>query len=350
MEHGGNIYKLRGRKILDFSANINPLGLSPKIKKWLDNQKEVQERILHYPDPETRELKKVIARYWEIKEDNILIANGSTELIYLLPHICKSSTFIVQPTFSEWEKAFALQGRKTLTVPLSKEDNFTLQNDELNTLPEDSSLIICNPNNPTGNLLVEDPKKFLSSVKFSHLTVDETFMDFLPQEKRLTFLYEALTNDKVLVLRTFTKFFALPGLRIGYLVGSRANVEKLQKLKPPWSVNMLAQETALRALEDKDYIRKTREYVLKEKDFLFSELSKIKGLKPYPTRVNFIFLEITRKELTSEKLQKLLLEEGILIRDCSNFNNLNHKFFRVAVRNHEENLYLLKSIKKIFLQ
>ena len=159
-----------------------------------------------------------------------------------------------------------------------------------------------------------------------------------------------LNNKKIFVLRTFTKFFALPGLRIGYLVASRTNIEKLQSLKLPWSVNMLAQETALRALEDKDYIRETREYVLREKDFLFSELSKIKGLKPYPTRVNFLFLEITKEGLSSAKLQELLLNQGILIRDCSNFRNLNNKFIRVAIRSQKENLCLLKSIQKIFLQ
>lgn len=305
-EHGGNIYKY-GKDIIDFSANINPLGLSKEIKRVnLD-------RILHYPDPDSKELIKCIARYWRIGEENILLGNGSSELIYLIVYTFRpQKIFIPVPSFSEYERAAKIAGRWNGGVEL---------------------LFICNPNNPTGSLVKVPRFKGLK-------VVDEAFMDFLQDEDKHTMIWEATKNKKIIVLRTFTKFFAIPGLRLGYLIAHRDIIKRLKRYQPPWNINSLAQAVGI-VLEDKEYIEKTRRFIEKERQFLFRELSKIKGLKPLPSVVNFILVEVDSPAGLKEKL----IQKGILIRDCSNFRGLNNRFIRIAVRKRSENIRLIEALR-----
>ena len=172
-------------------------------------------------------------------------------------------------------------------------------------------------------------------------------MDFLPDEKNHTLIWKAVGNRNIVVLRTFTKFFALPGLRIGYLVAHKDVIQILKECQVPWSVNALAQVAAEAILNDKRYIKETRALIEKEREFLFNEICKIKELYPYPSVTNFLLIKIKNRNLNSSLLTKRLIQKSILIRDCSNFRDLNNKFIRIAVRSHKENIKLIDVLKEI---
>lgn len=340
--HGGNIYEFEkkyGEGIIDFSANINPLGLPVSLKnKFIQNYKY----ILCYPDPKGKALVDQIANYWEINEENILLGNGSCELIYLIIHtFMPKKVLIPVPTFTEYERATNSIKAKVQFLQLKEQDAFRLN---ISNSQTSDIIFICNPNNPTGNLLLKD--KDLDNSLSKLIVVDEAFMDFLPDEKRYAFIKKATEDKRIIVLRSFTKFFALAGLRLGYIVAHKQIIQDLKSHQPPWSINSLAQILGKIILEDKEYIRASRQFIERERNFLFNAITKIKGLMPYPTVTNFLLVKIKDKDITSSGLAKRLIQRGILIRDCSNFRGLNYKFIRVAVRSHQENLKLIKALNE----
>ncbi len=335
--HGGNIYEVNKIDIIDFSANINPLGLPTRIKKTIYNN---FDKILHYPDPAARNITRKIAKYWEIDEENILLGNGSVELIYLITSTYKPKTTLVPvPTFSEYERAAKSAKSKIRFLRLKEKEGFKLN---LSHVGNTDIAFFCNPNNPTGNLILEN------SVAVKNLAVvDEAFMDFLPNQKNHTLIWKATKSKKIIILRTLTKFFALPGLRMGYLIAHKNIINKLRQNLPPWNTNSLAQIAAEQILNDKNYINKTYKLIKKERKFLFEQLAEISGLRPYPSVTNFLLIKIEREDITSKSLKELLIKKGILIRDCGNFRNLNDKYIRVAIRSHKENLKLLNALKEV---
>lgn len=338
--HGGNIYEIKRRykkDVIDFSANINPLGLTEDIKREFIR---CYELIFHYPD--AKDLIRQIAGYWGIDEENILIGNGSIELIYLIAHAFKPEKALIPvPTFSEYERAVKSVGSKIRFLKLKETDSFTLN---MTNLDRADISFISNPNNPTGNMLIKD-RRF--GLKSSLIIIDEAFMDFLPDEGRHTFIPEAVNDKRFIVLRSFTKFFALPGLRIGYLVANKGLIRRLKQIQPPWSVNSIAQSLARILLNDKDYIERSRCFIAKEREFLFKELSKIKGLRPYQSVANFLLVKIFDDKISSSILTDELIQRGILIRDCSNFRGLNGRYFRVAVRTHNENIKFINALREV---
>ena len=339
--HGGNIYEVKRKfkkEIVDFSANINPLGLPLALKKALC---EGFDKIRHYPDPRARDITKRIAKYWGISDENILLGNGSAELIHLIASAYRpKSALIPAPTFSEYERAVKSVSSKARFLKLEEKKDFSL--------PEFSQkadiFFICNPNNPTGNLILKDWKKAEKAAN-KLLVVDEAFMDFLPDQKDYTLIWKAVRKRKIAVLRTFTKFFSLPGLRIGYIVAHKEVINKLRQYQVPWSINSLAQIAAEKILNSKEYINKTYKIIKKERDFLSGELAKIRGLRVYPSVVNFLLMKIEKAGITSKSLKEALIRKGVLIRDCSNFRNLSNRYIRVAVRTRRENLKFLTALE-----
>lgn len=342
--HGGDVYEVKRKfrkEIIDFSANINPLGLPRMTKKAIY---ENFDKILHYPDPNSRSITRKIAKYWGISEENVLLANGSAQLIYLIASTYKPRTTLLPvPTFSEYERAAKSVKSRMRFLKLSEKEDFKLS---LPATLEADIFFLCNPNNPTGNLITEDRGK-IEKFPGKLLVIDEAFMDFLPDQKNYTLVWKAVKKRKIVVLRTLTKFFALPGLRIGYLIAHKDIVSRLKQNQAPWSTNSLAQIAAEEIMDDKEYINKTYELIGKERDFLNLELSEIEGLKPYPSVTNFLLIKIEKRSATSKSLKELLIQKGILVRDCSNFRNLNDKYIRVAVRSHKENLKLLNALKEV---
>jgi len=256
---------------------------------------------------------------------------------------------LLQPTFSEFKDA--LTNADAEVVDIENDDgNFPIINTNLSSLKyiEDGMVFLCNPNNPTGQLtLKKDILALVNGNSNSLVVVDEAFMDFVDDDEKYSVIKEAPLIDNLIVVRSLTKFYGFPGLRLGYLVANESIVNKLMQFKEPWTVNTFAQIAGHVAINDVEFAVNTRQYMSSEKAFLYDELSKIKGIRPFQPSVNFILVRIHNTEITSSVIQNLLIKDNIIIRDCSNFVGLSDKYFRVAVRTREENQKLLSALNSI---
>lgn len=341
-QHGGNIYEIGPKRssILDFSANINPLGIPARVKKLLTLQ---LKNLVHYPDSQGCSFVAALARYWKVKEENILIGNGSTSLIYLILNTFGPTTLsLIVPSFTEYERAARLSKCQLRFVYLHEDKGFCFN---FHSLKKSDVLFLGNPNNPTGNLLIKN-RTDIKNIPVNKIIIDEAFMDFISQENMHTFIPQAAKSRKLIVIRTLTKLFALAGLRIGYLVAHQDIIRILKEHQIPWSVNVLAQIAATQCLSELAFIKRSRQLMEKEREFLYGQLSQIKGFKPYPSIANFLLVKIENLALTSLYLKEQLLKKGILIRDCANFRGLNKQFIRVAVRTHKENMRLIETLEE----
>ncbi|MBM4135487.1 MAG: aminotransferase class I/II-fold pyridoxal phosphate-dependent enzyme [Nitrospira sp.] len=373
-----NIYRLAGelklqeRKIVDFSVSTNPLGVSNKIKAGIRKHLKYLD---HYPDPDTKKLRKRLAQYLGIDPEMILCGNGSTELLYLMMRVLKPKSILVPaPTYSGYERACNISCKSQVTsYKLKIEDNFDINPDEfISALSTQHSALsmafLCNPNNPTGRLLEKgDALKIAGAAKEMkcYLVVDEAFIDFcnppypplgtvpdlLPSQRRgvesglspiLSVISEVRNNPYLIVLRSFSNFYALAGLRLGYGVFPLQLIERLKEYKEPWTVNSLAQRAAVLALKDKAYRNETFRFLSKEKLFLEKGFRKI-GIQFLDSDVNFYLLKINN----ANEIYQGLKEKGILIEDCSDFRGLDRTYIRISVKSHRENTILIRELAKI---
>ena len=351
--HGGNVYEakrfLGKQKVIDFSANINPLGLSTKIKNALiDNI----EAVLHYPDAGATELRSAICKQYGVKDRNLMLGNGVTELLYLLMRVLKPKDIILPvPSFNEYERA-ALQVNPSIHyVYLKEEEGFKVNFSVLEEKLIDQSLIILgNPNNPIGNLLqlsrFEDFLK-IAEKRNCNVMVDESFIDFLPNSQEKTTRGFIEKYDNLYILHSMTKFFAIPGLRLGFGIFPPDIVEKLYLATDCWNVNVLAQIAGKEGIADKDYIAKSREKIIEIRERFLKNLLTIKKIKVYPTSTNFFLINIDNLDISSDKICKLFAQEGILVRNCANFIGLSDKYIRIAINNDKANEVFYKTFKKI---
>ena len=330
--------------ILDFSSNISPMGTSSLVRKTIKNQLDT---IQIYPDSESTQLRKNLQHYTKIPHSQIVVGNGATEIIY---NFCqaflsnKTSVLIPIPTFGEYESAAKLAGAKVLffkTMNLEKDVyNF------IHKLPSNGCVFICNPNNPTGNLI---SKKTLQKIivsankKKTLVFIDECFIELVPDhDESIIKLIKKYNN--LFVLRSLTKSFALAGLRIGYGIGSKQMISILNNIKIPWNVSGLAQQAASAALSHSFYLSKVKKIIKKESFHLINHISKLKGFQCTATSTNFILIKTKMK---SKIVQKKLLEKKILIRDCSTIRGLNDNYIRIAVKTRKENEKLIKALERL---
>lgn len=339
VKHGGP-YSISGynNKILDFSSNVNPLGYPNTVR--LDIKK-----ISTYPDHHSTKLKQVLAKYLKISENNLVIGNGATEIIYDFCRATIRSTkvLIAAPTFGEYEAASKLCGAKLDFFP-----TLNLQNDLkkfIQQIPTNGIVFVCNPNNPTGELLskksviqIINAAKSRSSLVF----VDECFIE-LTQTPNQSVVRLVSKFDNLFVLRSLTKSFGLAGLRLGYGIGNKILIDVLNKIKIPWSVNGLAHQAGIGALSDKKFLAKTRKLIKFESRFLTNSLSNL-GFFCLDTKTNFILIKTKQP---AKLLQKKLLQKNILVRDCSNFKGLNTHYIRIAIRTNQENKKLISAFEAI---
>lgn len=364
--HGGNIYKIFREKnidkILDYSSNINPYGLPENLKKEIFEKLFVLER---YPDPDYIELREKIAEKNNLNIENVIVGNGATEIIFLFMKILSpKKVLIVSPTFGEYERAIEAStlANDSLEInyfELKEKENFVLNVKNLETELENNYdlLILCNPNNPTGQFLklkkLEEILKICEQ-KNTKLFVDEAFVEFVEDWENESIINSKENKENLFVIRAFTKFFAIPGLRLGYGICFNNNLlKKMLEKKEPWSVNNIADLAGKTVLDDENYIQKTKEWIKDQKKYMYENLNKIEGLRAYKTEVNFILLKIEdnllEKGLDVKNLRKKMLEKGILIRDASNFIYLNKHYFRLAIKdklNNEKVIETLTSILK----
>lgn len=335
-QHGGQIYDSQGKteNFLDFSANINPLGLSEKIRQTLQ---ENFGGVVNYPDPNATELKSALSRRYKISDKNLILLNGAAEFFYLFCNVFRPKKILIPvPSFSEYERAAKSSGAEVEFFFTHAEENFNLNVEELLKRNADC-LIIGRPNNPTGNLIsIEEILKLAE--KFS-VVVDESFIDFLPIESAKKFF-----SDKIFVVQSLTKIFAIPGLRLGFALAEKNFAEQLNFAKDVWNVNFLAQKVGAAALSDEKFLQDTRLWLETEKKYFAEKLSEL-PIKIFPPSVNFILIRLKSKELAAVVLKKLR-KKKILVRNCANFAGLDERYLRLAVRTREENNFLIDELKK----
>lgn len=332
----------------DFSANINPLGVTPSIKEAIEYHLPY---IIHYPDAQATLLKQAISEYYRVPLEQIILGNGAVELLYLICHIVRPQQVLIPaPTFSEYERAARSAGAQLEYCVLHEADSFAFCPATMMAMVTDNSIIfVGNPNNPTGTLIARDeliPLIEKAAYHNSIVVVDESFIDFLPDDNRYTCRALIKRYPNLVVLHSMTKFYAIPGLRLGFALADEKLSAVMHASKDPWNVNSLAQAAGVAALGDDAFQAESRKAVGEAKEILFMELQNIKGLRPYRPAVNYILINIVETGLTAGELRRLLMEQAILIRDCSNYPGLSKFFIRVAVKLAGPNSVLIEALKK----
>ena len=354
--HGGNVwelsekYKIPINQIIDFSISTNPLGVPEKA---LQNICQSLNLINHYPDPTHEWLLYALSTSAGVEPNNVIIGNGSTELIYLFTEVFLErgyETVIPVPTFSEYKAATERFGGNMVFVKCDPAKNFRLDIGKLeNAISEKTRIVfLCNPNSPTGCLYEKaDVLRFIRFAAEENVLVflDEDYIDFVDDSKRYSMAEYVGDYDNMFVLRSLTKFFGLAGARIGFGIASPPMVKILKRAKMPWSVNSLAMFGAVEAVKDVDFIKKSRLLLSSSKRKMMVMFRAIPWLRVFPSETNFLLVEIIKSGLTSTQLREGLAKRGLLIRDCKDFDGLNNRFFRVTVRRPAENRKLVEQIK-----
>ena len=339
--HGGNVYQYKN--CVDFSANCNPLGTPESVKNAII---ESLSHISDYPQVGCAPLKDAIAQYEGVKPSQVICGNGAAELIFSLCRALKpKKALLPAPTFAEYEQALTSVDCVCSHFFLKEETNFSMEASFLEEIKKGFDIIfLCNPNNPTGILtdrdfLMKVLKKCREHSVF--LVVDECFLDFVEEPESYTLKDVLKEYQNLFLLKAFTKRYAMAGVRLGY--GLTANQDLLQKMESvtqPWNVSSLAQAAGLAALKETEYVKEGRETVFKEQEFLKKEMKEL-GFTVFPSEANYIFFKGERN------LFEKCVEKGVLIRDCSNYPGLESGYFRIAVKNHEDNKTLIRALKEI---
>ena len=344
--HGGNrnwaaqLANCNPEEILDFSASINPLGPPPSVLTALAEQLQT---LTAYPDPNYTQLRSALSDFHQLPMDWILPGNGAAELLTWIGRELAQleATYLVTPAFADYPRALKAFKARVIPVPMT-----------LDALPPPVSiaasancgLLFNNPHNPTGTLAQrEELIPYLE--QFSLVVIDEAFMDFLPPAQQQSLLDVILDFSNLIVLRSLTKFYSLPGLRLGYAVGHPDYLKRWQQWRDPWPVNTLAAVAAIAALKDHSFQQKTWDWLPPSRDALTAGLQKLPGLMPLSGAANFL---LVKTDVPSTQLQRELLKSHqILIRDCLSFPELGENYFRVAVRLPEENNQLLTALAQV---
>jgi L-threonine-O-3-phosphate decarboxylase len=347
--HGGNLAwaaALAGcppAAILDFSASISPLGPPDSAIAAIQSQ---IGNLRHYPDPNYSELRLALSHFHQLPFEWILPGNGSAELLTLVGRELAqlAATVVITPAFGDYYRTLTAYNAQLLEFPvdLGLGNLSSFLDNEQNL--KDLGLLINNPHNPTGKLFSrESILPYLD--QFALVVVDEAFMDFLPPDEEQSLISLVQEYDNLVVLRSLTKFYSLPGLRLGYAIANPDRLSKWQLWRDPWPVNTLAAAAAIAALQDREFQEQTWLWLPPARTQLLQGLAAIPGLKPENSAANFLLIE--SKQSISQLQQELLRYHQILIRDCLSFKELGDRFFRVAVRTQVDNHRLLTALHSV---
>lgn len=355
--HGSDLEKIEAyyhipkEEIVSFGANVNPLGLSEKLKKELSSHLDV---ITRYPDRDYKDLRKAISTYTGVSTDHIVLGNGSTELISLLISTrAPQKALVLGPTYSEYARELSLNGGSMDFYNLRSEQDFQLDiEDFIQTLKNDYQLvIICNPNNPTSSALTADEtERILAACKAKNIFVmiDETYVEFAPDISAISAVELIPKYDNFMIIRGVSKFYAAPGLRFGYgMTSNEAFLKDLHLYQNPWSLNSVAAFAGEYMFNDKEYFQKTRSLICSERDYMFQELDKNPCFKPYKPYANFILVQVLKEGVTSFDVFEKAIKNRLMIRDCSSFESLAGEYFRFCIMNPDDNRRLLDVLKQI---
>lgn len=356
--HGSDIekiceyYHLKKEDIINFGANVNPLGLSASVKAALASHLDI---LSSYPDREYTSLREVLSAYCRIPSDYILPGNGSSELISLLiDALSPKHTLILGPTYSEYSRELSFSGSTQEYYHLKEEQDFRLDADNLCTVLAKGNydlLIICNPNNPTSSAILHDDMEKLLCFCADHgvfVMIDETYVEFAPDIEAVTAVPFTQRFTNLCVLRGVSKFFAAPGMRLGYAVtGNPDFLRKMKEKQIPWSLNSAGAYAGQLLFQDQDYIDRTRQLILTERGRMYDALSQLASFKVFQPYANFLLLKILKEEKTAFDVFETCIKNGLMIRDCSSFQCLDGEFARFCIMMPEDNSRLLKVLEKV---
>lgn len=339
--HGGDIYTHKG--VIDFSANINPLGTANSV---LEAAKESLKEIGNYPDVECRALRRALSEKELVDEGNIICGNGAAELIFNLVLAARpQKALLVTPSFAEYEQALGIVDTEITFYELKEEDGFKLKEDYLEHLTSEIDIaFLCSPNNPTGRTI--EPKlleRIIDRCEENHtlLVLDECFNDFLDRPEEYSMKYKIAHCKQLFILKAFTKMYAMAGLRLGYgLCSNEGLLEKIHHLRQPWPISIPAQAAGVAALKEHELPQKTRVYVKAQREKICKALERL-DIAYFTPEANYIFFK------AKPNLKQALLEQNILIRDCSNYQGLMAGYYRIAVKSEADNDQLIQALEKM---
>ncbi len=349
--HGGDIAGFATsigksvNQIIDFSSNINPLGPPPSLKQVYQSSFSL---VTKYPDLYCRELHQTIAKHLGLSTNNILAGNGAIALIELaIRALQPKNVLLAEPCFTEYKRLAQLHNANVHSIYLREEDKFEFSLKQITDQLANMNLVILgSPNNPTGTAL--NQKELLSLIQIveqrdSFLLIDEAFIDWHPNNSVVN---RVQPNSSFAVIRSLTKYFALAGIRIGYAVGTESFIEHMQQLQETWSCNAVAQALGVAALNDIAFQESSRQWFQEESVRFKQDLESIPAIQIFPGLVNYILIKIQEKYVND--FWNTMKEEGIYLRTTQDFNGLDHRYFRVAIRTRKENQFLVEKFKECF--
>lgn len=338
--HGGDIYRNQIR--LDFSVNTNPLGMPDPVKEALHQAVEEAE---NYPDIRAQALSAAVTEQLQVRKEQLVFGNGASELFHAVLHAIKPSKILIPvPSFLGYEEAAKAIDCEVIFYEMKKEENFCLTDRILDVLDENISLVfLANPNNPVGNL-VEPELIFQIAEKCRQcditLVLDECFMELTGKEQTYSFLKRLDEFPNVVVIRAFTKLYAIPGVRLGYLVCEQNLAEKIRLQLPEWNLSVFAQRAGVAAIKEQEYIVRAVVCIQTQRQFLLEELQAA-GCSVFDSDADYLLF------YSEMPLYELFLQRGILIRDCSNFRGLQRGYYRIAVKSEEQNRMFAEVLREI---
>ncbi len=356
--HGGNPWVLMRRhgfarhEVLDFSVDVNPLGFPPVVRSAITDH---LEDIRCYPDPEAREFRDAVAAEHGIAAEAVLPGNGVAELISLVAQARPgATTVIIVPAFGEYAWAMAQGGATIRSAPTAEAAGFQLHladHDWAKLLQGAGVVFLCNPNNPTGAAATREAVLELARrcrAAGAWLVVDEAFVEFAEYPNALSVVGDASRLEQVIVLRSLTKLFAIPGLRVGYLVAAPAIVERLRALQPAWPLNTFAAVVGTQVLQQSAYVAQSRRLIATLRDELAQLLGAVPGVRVFPSATNFLLCKLLDPAVASSELCDRLAAQGVLLRSCDSFTGLEPgRFIRVAVRTREDHRRLVGALQQV---
>ncbi len=342
------IYGIRKEDITSFSANVNPLGISPKLRETLAAHIDA---ITTYPDREYTSLRSCIANYVGTSLHHIIVGNGSTELISLVIQLQKpKKAMILGPTYSEYEREVKLCGGTTIYYPLREKYDFRLQTEDFIARLNESIdlLVLCNPNNPTSGCIDNRQMRLILDACKEHgifVMIDETYVEFVEDISRISAVPLTKYYDNLIILRGTSKFFAAPGLRLGYAITGNQDLTKQIFIRQnPWSISSLAAIAGEIMFQDTDYAAHTRALISSERHRIYELLLQHPDIKVYEPSANFLLIRLLRDDQTSEAMFDKAIRRGMMIRDCSTFPFLDEHYIRFCIMSPEMNDRLMDCI------
>ncbi len=348
LERVAKHYNLKQEEIINYSGNVNPLGLSQSIQKKLAENIDL---IAKYPDRDYTSLRTTLAEYIGVKKEDIIVGNGSTELISLFIKVLHpENALIIGPTYSEYEREIFINEGKSRYFPLLEEENFEINLAHIKEhLQEDVDLlIICNPNNPTSSAIDRHTMRDILDFCLEwdvDVLIDETYVEFSDDVNNISAVSLTPFYSNLFIIRGVSKFFAAPGLRLGYGVsGNKSMIHRINSLKNPWTINSLAAYAGELMVQDRDYISATRALIHAERDRMTEILNSWGNVKVFPANGNYILIKILNDTYSYDVFEDLI-RQGLMIRDASSFPFLSNKFLRFCILNKEDNDRLLDALK-----